>query len=137
MVGFFMGVAAVIVIVIQLSSFFAPPEQSSASVIGEIAAEIRLSAKRALSGEPAAESTPAPREYGHLVTVMALCLAGGAVLLGGLGLYRHEPHRLSYLALGFGTSAFIMQYVFWLALLMCGVALLVAIIGNLDGILGG
>jgi hypothetical protein len=55
-------------------------------------------------------------------------------MLGDVGLYRNEPHRLSYLAVGIGLSAFVMQYVFWLAILICGIALLISIVENLGSI---
>lgn len=134
LVGFMLGIASLIVILIQLSAFFEPQAKSSGAVIGEIAADIRQSAARALAGEPAPEPTPPPQDYSQFITIAALCVAGIAVALGGMGLYRNEPHRLSYLAVGIGVSAFVMQYLFWLAILICGVALLISIVGNLDSI---
>lgn len=136
LVGFMLGIASLVVILIQLSAFFEPQEQSSGIIIGEIAADIKQSAARALAGEPAPELTPPPLDYSQFITIAALCLAGVAIMLGGFGLYRKEPHRLSYMAVGIGVSAFVVQYVFWLAILICGVALLISIIGNLDSIFG-
>ncbi|WP_394177888.1 hypothetical protein [Yoonia maritima] len=136
LVGFILGIASLVVVLIQLSAFFEPQEKSSGTVIGEIAVEIKQSAARALAGEPAPQPTPPPRNYRQFITFSALCVAGIAVVLGGIGLYRNEPHRLSYLAVGIGVSALVMHYVFWLAILICGIALLVSIIGNLDSILG-
>lgn len=134
--GFILGIASLVVILIQLSAFFEPQEQSSGTIIGEIAADIKQSAARTLAGEPAPEPTPPSRDYSQLVTYAALCVAGLAIVLGGIGLYRNEPHRLSYMAVGIGLSAFVMQYVFWLAVLICGVVLLVSILGSLDSIFG-
>lgn len=128
--GFILGIASILVVLIQLSAFFEPQERSTGTVIGEIAADIKQSAARALSGEPA----PVPQDYTLVITIAALCAASVAVVLGGIGLYRNEPHRLSYLAVGFGFSAFVMQFVFWLAIIICGIVLLVSIIGNLDSI---
>lgn len=136
LVGFMLGIVSLVIILIQLSAFFAPQEKSSGSVIGEIAADIKQSAARALAGEPTPEPRTPPQDYGRVITIVALSIAGLAVLLGGIGLYRNEPHRLSYMAVGFGVSAFAAQYVFWLAILICGVALLISIIGNLDSIFG-
>jgi hypothetical protein len=136
LIGFMLGVVSLVVILIQISSIFEPQETSSGTLIGEIAADIKSSAKRALSGQPAPEPAPTPKDYGQFITMAALCIAGLAVVLGGIGLYKNEPHRLSYLAVGFGVSAFLMQYVFWLALLICGVLLLISIIENLDSIFG-
>ena len=135
LVGFMLGIASLIVILIQFSALFEPQEKSSGSVIGEIAADIKQSAARALAGEPAPKPTPPPQDYSQFITIAALCVAGIAVALGGIGLYRKEPHRLSYMAVGIGVSAFVMQYLFWLAIMICGVALLISIIGNLDSII--
>ena len=134
LIGFMLGIVSLVIILIQLSAVFEPQDKSSGSTIGEIAAEIKQSAARALAGEPAPQQTPSPPDYSQFITIASLCLAAISAVLGGIGLYRNEPHRLPYMAVGFGVSAFVMQYVFWLALLICGVALLVSIIGNLDSI---
>lgn len=134
LLGFMLGVVSLVIILIQFSAVFEPQPKSSGTVIGEIAAEIKQSAARALSGEPAPEPVEASQDFSQLATVFALIVAGIAVVLGGIGLFRNEPHRLSYLAIGIGGSAFVMQYVFWLALMICGVALLMSIIANLGSI---
>lgn len=134
LVGFLLGIVSLVVILIQLSAFFEPQEKSNGSVIGEIAAEIKQSAARVMAGEPTPERTPPPHDYRQFITIAALSVAGIAVMLGGIGLYRKEPHQLSYMAVGIGVSAFVMHYVFWMAILICGMALLISIIGNLDSI---
>ncbi|MCD1624670.1 hypothetical protein K7H22_01525 [Seohaeicola saemankumensis] len=135
LVGFILGIASLVIILIQFSSLFEPQEASTGSFIGEIAADIKQSAARVISGQPAPAPARLPQDNRQIITAAALCVAGIAIVLGGIGLYRNEPHRLSYLAVGIGVSAIVMQYVFWLALLVCGVALLISIIGNLDSIL--
>ncbi|MGB7243642.1 MAG: hypothetical protein WBC93_16365 [Sulfitobacter sp.] len=136
LVGFMLGITSLVVILIQLSAFFEPQQKSSGTVIGEIAAEIKQSAARALAGKPAPVPVAPPRDYTRYITIAALCVAGIAVALGGIGLFRNEPRKLSYMAVGIGVSAFVMQYVFWLAILICGMLLLVSIIENLDSIVG-
>ncbi len=134
LLGFMLGVVSLVVILIQLSVFFEPQEKSAGVTIGEIAAEIKQSAARALSGEPAPAPEPLPQDNTRVITIAALCAAAIGVVLGGIGLYRNEPHRLSYMAVGLGIAAFVMQYVFWLAVLICGVALIISIIDNLGDI---
>lgn len=138
LIGFILGVVSIVVILLQLSAFLEPQEKSSGAVIGEIAADIRQAATRALSGEPAPAPPPAnPRlDYYQLITVAALCAAGLAVGLGAVGLYRKEPSQLSFMAVGVGISALVMFFIFWMALLICGMILLISIIRNIDGILG-
>jgi hypothetical protein len=48
LIGFLLGIASLVVILIQLSALFEPQEKSSGSVIGEIAADIKQSAARVL-----------------------------------------------------------------------------------------
>ncbi|MEM6595461.1 MAG: hypothetical protein AAF672_11780 [Pseudomonadota bacterium] len=132
MIGFLLGVVALLVIFVQMSALFEPQQPSAVSVIGEIAAEIKQSAARALSGEPAPPPPPPTPNYGLYITIGALCVAGAAIVAGGVALYRHEPHRLAYLSIGLGLSAFAAQFVFWLAILICGTVLLLTIIKNVD-----
>ncbi|MGP6086674.1 hypothetical protein [Antarctobacter jejuensis] len=136
LVGAMLAIASLVVILIQLSAVFEPQGSSVGSVIGEIAADIKQSVARAWAGKPAPDPTPQPRDYGQFITIAALCVAGVGILLGGIGLYRNEAYQLSYLAVAIGVSAFALQYVFWVALLLCGVALLISIIENLDSIFG-
>ena len=137
LIGFLLGVVALGIVVVQVSALFSEPEQSAAATIGEIAAEIRDSAKRALAGEP--RPAPEPEPAGSAMELMALVpyvLAGLAVMMGGVGLYRSEPKPLSFLAISFGVGAFVMYYAMWMAIMICGVVLLVAIIQNIGEILG-
>jgi len=133
--GFMLGSASMVFVLIQLSAFFEPEEKSAGTVIGEIAADIKLSAARVLSGEAAPAPLPPVQDYGPIMLTIALVIAGLAIILGGIGLYRNEPHRLSYLAVGLGISALVMQYMFWLAILICAIALLISIVENLGDIL--
>jgi hypothetical protein len=96
LVGFMMAIVSLVVILIQISAVFEPQEKSSATIIGEMAAEIKQSAARVLAGKPAPKPIPSPQDFSQLITIAALCVAGIAVVLGGIGLYRNEPHRLSY-----------------------------------------
>lgn len=132
--GFMLGSASMVIVLVQIAAFFKPEEKSVGTIIGEIAADIKMSAARALSGEAAPAALPPAVDYGHLFLTAALVIAGIAIILGGIGLYRKEPHRLCYLAVGFGVSALVMQYMFWLAVLICGIALMISIIENLSDI---
>jgi len=70
-----------------------------------------------------------------IITLAIPVMAGGAALCGAIGLFRREPRSLPLLALGFGSGAFLMQYLFWMALFIGGVFLMIAILNNLDSIL--
>lgn len=133
--GVIAGLIAVALVTLSLSSIFAEPQPSMATQIGEMAAEIRKSAMRSMMGtEQPVPETPAIT-VAMIVTIAIPVLAGGAALCGAIGLFRREPRSLPLLALGFGTGAFLMQYLFWMALFIGGVVLMVAILNNLDSIL--
>jgi len=133
--GVIAGLIAVALVTLSLSSIFAEPQPSMASQIGEMASEIRKSAMRSMTGaaQPVPE-TPA-MTLATIITLAIPVMAGGAALCGAIGLFRREPRSLPLLALGFGSGAFLMQYLFWMALFIGGVFLMIAILNNLDSIL--
>ena len=134
--GLVLGALSLILVLAHFSDLLAPVDKSSGAVIGEIAAEMKQSAMRVLAGEPAPAPLPQEPDFAQAIALAALCIAGGAIMLGGIGLFRQGPQSLSYLAMGFGVSAIVMQYLMWMALLIAGVVLLICIIRNLDSILG-
>ena len=135
LIGFILGIVSLLVIFVQISAVFEPEEKSAGTKIGEMAAEIKQSAARVLAGEPAPAPEPPAQDYSQIITIAALCVAGAAIIAGGIALYRNEPHRLPYMAIGFGVSSFMFLFVFWLAILICGAAILISMMENLDSIL--
>jgi len=133
--GVIAGLIAVALVTLSLSSIFAEPQPSMASQIGEMAAEIRKSAMRSMMGDAQPVPDTPAMTVAVIITLAIPVLAGGAALCGAIGLFRREPRSLPLLALGFGTGAFLMQYLFWMALFIGGVVLMVAILNNLDSIL--
>jgi len=139
LLAFVLGAIALVAVTMYVSGTFSAPEKSAATTIGEIAAEIRQSARRALANEPA----PAPelavsgRDIEKILLIAVPILAGAAAVLGAVGLFRREAPTLPAVAIAMGCSAFVTQYLFWLALVIGGICLMVAILKNLDGILGG
>lgn len=139
LVAFFVAAIGLIAVTLHISDVFSEPEQSAATSIGEFAAEIRQSASRALSGDPAPAPAPPDRSWTAdlMLALTGTVLAGIATILGAIGLFRREAPALPTAAIVMGCSAFLMQYVFYLALLIAGICLMVAILNNLGDILGG
>ncbi len=138
--AFIFGVIALVAVTLSISDVFVDEEQASAAAtIGEIAAEIRQSAQRALAGEEAPPPQPAPdrMDVQYALLFITPVLAAIAAILGAIGLFRREPVALPTIGIGLGIGAFVMQFAFWLALVIGGICLLVAIINNIDGIIGG
>jgi hypothetical protein len=132
--GFVSGALSLILVHVHFSDLLALVDKSSGAVIGETAAEIKQSAIRALAGKPAPAPLPQGPDFVKAIALAALCISGGAIMLGGIGLFRQEPQSLSYLAVGFGVFAIVMHHLMWVALLIAGVVLLTCIIQNLDSI---
>lgn len=135
--GLALGAAALVIVALQMSAIFSAPAPDPGTVIGEIAAEMRQSATRALLGQVPPEPQAKPWSVMDFLILLAPVLAGLATLIGGISLYRREAPRLATIAITLGVSAFVMQYVFWLAIAICGILLLTAIVTNLESILGG
>lgn len=140
--AFIVGALALVAVSLQIGGMFAEPEpqQSTAQAIGEFAAEIRDSAQRALSGEPA-PAPPPPVETGPSLQDMLIYIIPGfaalAVILGGISLFKREPWHLPAIGIGLGLGAVVMQYAILMAMMIIGGIILAAILNNIGDILGG
>ncbi len=135
--GFLFGVVAIALTMAIMNGLFDAPSKSTATVIGEFAAEVRNSARAALnegaSAAPVAEQAFSGRD---IATYAVPVLAAIAAICGAVGLFRHESKNLPLLAIGAGSAAVVMQFALWLALLICGVILISRILFTMDGIIG-
>jgi hypothetical protein len=134
-----MGAGALALALAMLTVFGGPfaPQPSVGTTIGEIAGEMRAAALRAVNGEP----QPAPVSRGwdiDRVLIVAAPLIGVlAVVLSMIAALRGERYRLAGYGAALGVGAIVFQFVWWIALLIAGMILLVSVIENIDGILGG
>ncbi|QJF50957.1 hypothetical protein [Roseobacter ponti] len=135
--GFLIGVIAMMIMVIHLWAGPFAPQQSAGVAIGELAAEIRLSATKALRGIGNPPPEVPERDIDQLLIAGATILAGLAVVLGLIGLIRREPGRPALFAVGLGVSAILFQLFVFTILLFAGVFLIIGVLQNMDGILGG
>lgn len=136
-IAFIAGAVALLLVLVQFYAGPFAPQQDAATSIGEIAAEIRQSAMRAMAGEPQPAPVTVPWDIDRVMALVAAVLAGGAIVIGLAGLLRGEMRRPASAAIGLGVAAVTFQFLTWLALLIAGVILLSAIIYNIGDILGG
>ncbi len=120
---------------------FAPASQPQPSIgaqIGEIAGEIRRSAWRSFFGLPAA-AVPAQdtAPLSHVAALAAPGLGLLAILLSLGSALRRENWRLPACGVSLGAAAIVFHFVWWIALLVAGVILLVTIVENMGEIFGG
>lgn len=135
--GFVVGTLGLLAALLLVTGFFHEPDQSAAATIGQLAADIKQSAKLALTG--AQMPAPAPRgmDMNDYLAIITPVVAAAAILLGGLSLFLNEPANFSKFAIGFGIAAIAMQYVFWIAVLLCGMMLITAVVSNIGEIFEG
>lgn len=134
--AFLFGVFSLVAVTLHVSGAVSEPKQSAASQVGQIAAEIRQSAMRALAGEepPMAPTQSSGWSADRFLLFAVPALACVAAVLGAVGLFRHEAPALPGIGIVMGCSAFVMQYVLWLSLIIGGICLLIFIVRNLDSI---
>lgn len=138
--GMLFGAAALLLVMTHFwAGPFAPrPQPQRASVtIGEFAAEIRKAAKKRLAGAPRQESKVRPWTVDRILKVVAVLLAGLALILGLVGFARKESRRPVVGAVTLGVAAIGFQLFTWVILAVIGTIIIVAILSNMDDILGG
>ncbi len=107
---------------------------SAATQIGEIAGEIKRSAWRTLLGLPAPEREIRAASVWSYLAIIAPLLGLVAVSLSLISAVLRENWRYPVYGVSLGATAIVFQFLWWLALVICGVLLLVAIIENIGEI---
>ncbi|MBX2855917.1 MAG: hypothetical protein KTR21_13080 [Rhodobacteraceae bacterium] len=113
------------------------PQAPIGQTIGEIAGDIRASALRAVSGAEQPPKTVRGWDIDRILLVAAPLFGVGALLLATVSALAGDPRRLAAYGAAFGVSAIAIQVVWWLVIIIAAMMLIVAIIENIDGILGG
>ena len=134
-----MGAGALALALAMLTVFGGPfaPQPSVGTTVGEIAGEMRAAALRAVNGEPQPAPVPRGWDIDRILMLAAPLVGVMAIVLSMIAALRGERYRLAGYGAALGTGAIVFQFVWWIALLIAGTILLVSIIQNIDGILGG
>ncbi len=130
-------VAMMIVSTIMFAGPF-DPQPKTGTLIGEIAADIKLAAKRRLQGDsvPQSEQTVVERPWSvdRVLSIVGPVFAVAAIVLSLVSLLRREPRQLQLYGAGFGIAALTIQIFWWALLVVLGVAIIIAIINNIGDI---
>jgi hypothetical protein len=133
-----MGAGALALSLAALHVFGGPftPQPSVGTTVGEIAGEMRAAALRAVTGAP--QPAPVPRGWDiDRILMVAVPLVGVlAIVLSMVAALRKERLRLAGYGAALGLGAIVFHLVWWIAALIAGTILLVAIIENVGDILG-
>ena len=128
------GVVSVVMVFAFIGGPSLEPAPSVGSQIGEIAGEIKRSAWRSFFGlAPETPKVVEPSLWDRIGFIAPL-IGGLAILLSVISLVRRENWRLAAYGTGLGVGAITFHFFWWVALLICGTLLLVAIIENIGDI---
>ena len=128
------GAISLILVFIHITQPFAEPKPSVGTQVGEIAGDMTRSAWRSFLGMEREVVEPEPVAATDFLGFIAPGLGVLAIVLAMIsGIMRENWHYLVY-GTGLGASAVLFFYFWWVALLVCGVLLLIAIIENLGDI---
>jgi len=135
-IGLGMGAAALLMVLVH---FWAGPfatQQRVAVTVGEIAADMRQAAVRKLKGLPQPKPVSVPWDSDSIMKLVAALLAGMAIIVGVVGLVRHEVWRPAAGGITLGVGAIAFQVFTWAILVVAGALIIVAIIQNFTDIIG-
>lgn len=133
-VGFWAIVLGGLAMVLVFAQIVAPsfePSPSTGERIGEIAGEMKRAAWRTFLGlpkpEPEVQATPVVVYLAMIAPVFGV----SAVILAVVSGIKRENWRFATYGACLGFGAIVFQFLWWVALLVVGMVLLVAIIENL------
>ncbi len=126
-----------VVAVIQLSVGPFETHPPIEKTIAETAVAIKDAAKRAVTGEKAPEPVvvKSGMDIDTIIGIAVIVFAAAGMAMAVLALFRRETQTPAYVGFSLGAGVLLMAWLQWIALIICGAIILVAIINNLGDIL--
>ena len=128
------GATALVLVFIQVFGPMLEPAPSVGTQIGEIAGEIKRSAWRSFFGLSNDNANPEPVSAMNYLTLAAPILGVVAIVLSLISGVLRENWRYAVYGTGLGASAIVFHFFWWMALLLAGTLILIAIIENIGEI---
>lgn len=125
------GALALIVVFYQIFAPLSEPSPSVGTQIGEIAGDMKRAAWRSLIGLEQPVPEPVSASWRDWLPLAGPVIGVLAILMAVVSSFRCESWRLAAYATGLGGSAIVFHFVWWMALLVMGALILIAIIENL------
>ena len=125
------GAAALVLVFVQIVLPMTQPQPSAATQVGEMAGEMARAAWRSFLDRPGPEPEAMTVGQGPALCLAVPVLAGLALLLAALSGVRRETGRLAIYGAGLGAAALLAHFLWWLAMVILGMMLLIAIVQNL------
>jgi hypothetical protein len=124
------GAAALIVTSLVIFAGPFAPQQSVGTSIGQIIGEISLSAMKTVRGEALPPPQAAVWDIDRILIVTGPALAVLGFITAIFAAFRDSKSRLPIYGATFGVAAIIIQFLWWLAIIIIGGLLLISIIEN-------
>lgn len=121
------AIALIVTCIVMFAGPFAP-QQSIGNSIGQIIGEISLSAFNTVRGEALPPPETAPWNIDRVLIITGPIIAVFALVAAIISGFRHDPWRLPTYGAVLGASAIIVQFLWWVVLIIAGVALLISIL---------
>ena len=134
--AFLLGAVALILVIVHFFAGPFAPQQDVSISVGEIAAEMREAAKRAVTGAPQPEPQAQPWDIDRVLEAGAGSIASLALILGLASLALRERRMPAAAGLVLGAGAIAFQMFTWMVMLLIGALILAAIMANISEILG-
>ncbi len=128
------GALALVLVCAQIAGPALEPNPSAATQIGEIAGEIKRSAWRSFFGIAQPEPEVIPLTYKDWLPLAGPVIGAIAIVLSVISGVRGENRRFATYGTGLAVSAIVFHFFWWVALLIVGGLVLVAIIENIGDI---
>ncbi|MHA7871156.1 MAG: hypothetical protein ACX939_02280 [Hyphococcus sp.] len=126
---------ALLVAVVHMSAGPFAPQQPVEQTIVDTALKIKEAAQRAAAGEPAPPPQRAAMDIDQIITLGYLALAGVAMGIALIGLFKDSKHTPAYFGFTLGGAVILITWLQWIAILVCGAVILAAIIYSFGDIL--
>ncbi len=133
LVGFALGAAALVLVLVQFWAGPFAPQQATGVSLGELAAEFRDAALREVRGQPQPAPEPVSWDVDRALSVVAAVLAALAVVCALYGLIRYEARRPAVAGIALGASAILFQWVTVIALAIAGAIVVAAVVHAVGG----
>jgi hypothetical protein len=123
------GIALILTMVVIFAGPFAP-QHSVGTSIGEIIGEISTSAFKSAMGQELPPPVSRPWDIDRILLIAGPVLAVLAILSAIISMFQRDPWRLPTYGVALGVGAILVQFLWWLVLIVAGVMLLVSILEN-------
>jgi len=126
---FFAAIGLVIAMVTIYAGPFAPQPELGVA-IGEVAGDAIKATLREVFNRPQPENVTVQQSWtiDKTLQIIVVVTAVFAILLAIFAAFRREPRTIVFGALSLGIAALVFQFFAWVALLICGVIIIMAIL---------